>query len=533
MSSIDGYFKDFDDPAYQALNREINGLLGDLPFFYQVPPELFSTEIPPVDDAPFFDFRHELSKTSEENALGLRLYLIPPEANAHRASRYLAQAGLVKTGDILLSFRQGTIGTGEYQHIQLGLTHTGFALVNDGALYNIDTPLSYSGQLDHDHYTEDQLMLHVLRPSISDVERRNLQQWGELIFKNRGTLGGKIAFASDYGAPKSARGHKKEVFNLGRLIASGGSRGDSTGMYCSEFVWHLLALRGCDISDNSVHRQFLEGDQRSFDGSLDPLFEPMPVLGSALLDPVSGTPGLTDGIGLILNSLELSPDQLDQLLDQAFAEWEPHFSGGRPPYAISSGHREQAAKFKPLYEPLKAYFRAVKLNPSTASQIKAGIDQQTQGQENYSPTAYLVQALLPETSRRRVISYVGTVSFPTLNQQAMIEQKFPQQLAHMHSMRPEILGGVPETAAVEYRDGFRGDRFFKQAQVKKLQCMLNHLGANLGEPDGLYGDGTVRAVRACLQASGIAGDGRSLSWTQWAALESRAGAPCSQYGSFT
>ncbi len=533
MSKIDGYYKDFDDPAYQALNKEINGLLGDLPFFYQVPPELFSSEIPAADDAPYFDFRHELSTTSDENALGLRLYILPPEASTQRSSGYLAKSGLIKTGDIILSFRQGTIGTGEYQHIQLGLTHTGMALVRDRAMYNLDSPLSYSGQLDYKHYTEDQLMLHVLRPHLTDEERANLQHWAELAYDKRSALGGKFSFASDYGAPKSTNGHEKEVFNLGRIIASKGAKGDSTSMYCSEFAWHLLALRGCDISDSSVRQKFVDGDSGAFAGQLEPLFAPMPVLGDALLDSVNGAPGLTDGIGLILNSLEVSPEKLDELLDHAFTEWDPHFSGGRPPYAISSGHREQAAKFEALWDPMKSYLRTVKKDPATASQIKAGLEAQTQGQENYSPTAYLVQALLPETSTKRVISYIGTLSFPTANQVSLIQQKFPQQQSHMLSMRPTTLGGVPDVAAVEYKDGYRGERFFKRDQVKKLQCMLNHQGHDVGTPDGLYGNGTTTAVRAYLAASNDDGDGRSVSWTQWAALESNAGDNCSQYGTFS
>ncbi len=533
MSKIDGYFKNFDDPAYQSMNGEINGLLGELPFFYQVPPELFSAEIPSADDAPYFDFRHALSKTSEENALGLRLYIFPPDANSHRSSRHLAESGLVKTGDILLSFRQGTIGTGEYQHIQLGLTHTGFALVRDGALYNLDSPLSYSGQLDHHHYEEDQLMLHVLRPNLTDEERDNLQHWAEMAYDNRSALGGRISFNSDYAAPKSIRGHEKEVFNLGRLIASKGARGESTSMYCSEFVWHLLALRQCDIGDASIRQQFIDGNASSFDGRLDPLFAPMPVLGTALLKPDTGTPGLSDGIGLILNSLEVSPQKVDELLERAFTEWDPHFSGGRPPYAISSGHQEQARKFEPLYDPLKAYFRAVKQEPAAAAQIKAGLDQQMQGQENYSPTAYLVQALLPETSSQRVITYIGTLSFPTPSQVSLIEQRFPQQHSHMLSMRPATLGAAPEVAALEYKDGYRGDRFFKQGQVKKLQCMLNHEGHQTGNPDGMYGNGTASALRAYLAANNQEGDGRLLSWTQWKALESQAGESCSQYGTFS
>ncbi|MCI5211681.1 MAG: hypothetical protein D3910_23530 [Candidatus Electrothrix sp. ATG2] len=196
MSRINGYYQDFNDPAYQALNSEINGLLGNLPYFYQVPPELFSSDIPSTEKAPFFDFRHSLAKTSRENSLGLRLYIIPPDVNTRRASQHFAQSGLVKTGDILLSFRQGTSGTGEYQHIQLGLTHSGMALVQDGALYNIDSPLSYTGQLDHKHYTEDQLMLHVLRPKLTDAERRNLQNWLELAYDSRKRLGNKITHSS-------------------------------------------------------------------------------------------------------------------------------------------------------------------------------------------------------------------------------------------------------------------------------------------------------------------------------------------------
>ena len=533
MSQIDGYYRDFDDPSYQALNREINGLLGDLPYFYQVPPELFQGSIPTVEAAPFFDFRHALSKTSAVNALGLRLYLLPPEASPHRISRHLAQSGLVQTGDVLLSFRQGTSGQGEYQHLQLGLTHTGFALVRDGALYNIDSPLSYSGQLDHAHYTEDQLMLHVLRPRLTDIERRNLQHWGELLYAQRGALADKIGFASDYGAPKSARGHEKQVSNLGRLILSGGRLGESTSFYCSEFVWHLLALRACDPSNAAVRSQFLDGRGQACRGRLDPLFPPMPVLGDVLLDPAQGAPGLSDGIGLILNSLEVTPAQLDELLDLAFSEWDPHFSGGRPPYQISSGHQEQAAKFAPLYGPLKSYFRAVKLDPAAAGQMKAMIDAQTSGQDNYSPTAFLVQALVPEGHAKRVLSYVGTLSFPTVIQQTLLEQRFPQQLAYMHGMRPASLGEAAALKALEHGDGLRGPRFGKRDHVKKLQCILNLGGAGLGEPDGLYGNATARAVRAYLASVGVSADGRSLTWPQWEALETRAAAGCAEHGDFS
>ncbi len=533
MSRIEGYYQDFNDAAYQSLNHEINGLLGDLPYFYQIPPELFSAEIPPAEKAPFFDFRHALSKTSRENALGLRLYLIPPDASSRRASQHLAQSGLVKTGDILLSFRQGTSGTGEYQHIQLGLTHSGIALVTNDALYNLDSPLSYSGQLDHEHYTEAQLMLHVLRPKLTPEERQNIQQWAELAYENINALGNKFTFNSDYGKPKSTQGHEKEVFNLGQIIVTRGSSGHRTSMYCSEFAWHLLALRRCDLSDASVLRQFEEGNQASFSGDLSPLFDPMPVLGTALLEPDTGTPGLSDGIGLILNSLEITAEQTDQLVAQAFTEWDPHFSGGRPPYSISSGHRAQAQKFEPLYEALKAYFRAVKLAPASAREIKTELDQHLQGQENYSPTAYLVQALLPESSSRRVISYVGTISFPTTNQISVIEQKFPSQLSHMLSMRPQTLGRVPELSAVEYKDGYRGDRFFKRHQVKKLQCMLNQRGHDAGDADGLYGNKTTGAVKQYLAAHNLDGDGRSLSWPQWRTLESAAGDTCNEFGSFS
>ncbi|XCN71723.1 MAG: peptidoglycan-binding domain-containing protein [Candidatus Electrothrix aestuarii] len=530
MSRINGYYQNFNDPAYQTLNREINGLLGDLPFFYQVPPELFSSDIPSTEKAPFFDFRHELSKTSQENALGLRLYIIPPEINPRRASQHLAQSGLIKTGDILLSFRQGTTGTGEYQHIQLGLTHSGLALVKDGALYNVDSPLSFCSQLDHEHYTEDQLMLHVLRPHLSDAERGNLQHWLELAYNNKTKLSSRIGFNSDYGKPKSAHGHKKEVFNLGKLLVSHGTKGHDTAMYCSEFVWHVLALRGCDPTDATIREQFMNGTHDTFPGQLTPLFDPMPVLGNVLLEPKTGAPGLSDGIGLVLNSLEIGAEQVDTLLNKAFSEWEPHFSGGRPPYSISSGHREQARKFEPLYDPLKAYFRAAKLAPATAAQIKAQLDQQLQGQDNYSPTAYLVQALLPETSTRRVLSYVGTVSFPTSQQISLIEKKFPEQLRHMLSMRPETLSKIADRPALEYKDGFRGERFFKRPQVKKLQCMLNHLGYNTGDIDGLYGNKTTLAVRKCLNENSMEGDGRSLSQSQWAALEKLAGSACNEYG---
>lgn len=167
-----------------------------------------------------------------------------------------------------------------------------------------------------------------------------------------------------------------------------------------------------------------------------------------------------------------------------------------------------------------------------ADQIKAKLDQRLRRQENYSPTAYMAQALVPETSSRRIISYVGTVSFPTTKQVSLIEQKFPEQLRHMLSMRPETLSQAPELPAVEYKDGFRGDRFFKRQQVKKLQCMLSYLGYGVGDIDGLYGSKTTIAVRQCLADNNMEGNGHSVSQAQWKTLEGLTGTQCSKYGNF-
>jgi hypothetical protein len=100
---------------------------------------------------------------------------------------------------------------------------------------------------------------------------------------------------------------------------------------------------------------------------------------------------------------------------------------------------------------------------------------------------------------------------------------------------------VIERQAVEYGDGFFGKRACKSRQVKKLQCMLNHLGYCTEGVDGQYGDETVKAVRKYLTDYShiIANrdgrtDGRSLSWPQWKELEleNQAGSQCSKYGTF-
>jgi hypothetical protein len=98
-----------------------------------------------------------------------------------------------------------------------------------------------------------------------------------------------------------------------------------------------------------------------------------------------------------------------------------------------------------------------------------------------------------------------------------------------------------ERQALEYGDGFLGRRACKSRQVKKLQCMLNHLGYCTGGVDGQYGDETVKAVRQYFANYShiIANregqtDGRSLSWPQWRELEleNQAGSQCSKYGTF-
>ena len=103
---------------------------------------------------------------SGQSDLGLRLVVASSQDSRESVSNKLAESGLVKTGDIILTARPALAGTIPYIHVQLGITHAGMALVKkdkDGKNYviNVDMPLNEEmlgegrmSKFTSTHYTE-------------------------------------------------------------------------------------------------------------------------------------------------------------------------------------------------------------------------------------------------------------------------------------------------------------------------------------------------------------------------------------------
>jgi hypothetical protein len=104
--------------------------------------------------------------------------------------------------------------------------------------------MSYSSFLDSPHQYGDLEAFHILRPTLTEVEKSNLKQWAKLAMSHPD----RFAFFSDYSKPMYKRGLPgvdrpiDQIRLLAKVIKNGGP---TFHCYCSEFVWSFLGLRKC------------------------------------------------------------------------------------------------------------------------------------------------------------------------------------------------------------------------------------------------------------------------------------------------
>ena len=371
----------------------------DIPVFYALPESAFAPlpkELPTAD--LLIDFKHPASKAAP-HPLGFRIY--SHKQDGSRASS-LAESGFIQTGDVILSFRPEWGGGGPYPNIQMGVSHAGVAVVNNGVLYNIDMPLTpeYMGQLNSPHY-QDTKVLHVIRPrGLTDRQKANLVAWaGKLASRAPKIYPRYLAFNQDYTSPNYRPGQPlKFVQQLGRL-ALGDSDGIALKMYCSEFAWSLLSLRDCDPNQPSA---FKKGEVPA---CIHPIFTPLPMVGSSISTSSAATrsPGLADGPLLTINAMGLPTKERDPLLDSVFRT-DPN-SNGR----MSPGHRSIAEQMQPLFVKFLSVYHGIFTEDPDYLAIRAKFN--TDLKDNYSPTSFLIQTLLPGTSPARTMDYVGTITY--------------------------------------------------------------------------------------------------------------------------
>jgi hypothetical protein len=172
-------------------------------------------------------------------------------------------------------------------------------------------------------------------------------------------------------------------------------------MDCAEFVWSLLSLRDCDPAKSEA----------DFKGSRVPAcikepMSPMKATGNVLPSHGRSTySGLADGPLLVIDQLDLPDDLRKPLLESIFVENPAGLA------KMSIGHREVAQQMQPRFANLKSYYIGMTgrmWQNWRARLIGTGFNWAGIA-ENYSPTSYLVNTLLPANNNNRTMDYVATV----------------------------------------------------------------------------------------------------------------------------
>lgn len=302
----------------------------------------------------------------------------------------LANSGLVKTGDILLSFRPLWDNTLAYAHMQLGVSHSGMAyIVSDFSgkfVMTLESPMSYSSPLNYSEHYSDLDAIHIIRPTLNAGQIANLEKWARLASAKQE----KFEFYSDYGTPMYRRGITgvstpvDEGRLLGEILLGRDPRNFAS--YCSEFVWAMLSLRDC--SPDAFGSACVRAPFSTASGMM-----------TGMIPQLTGDSGLAQGPE---TSLKVSgvpaPERQATLTDRVFVDALTNESqlAGR----MSSGHIAVAKANRPAILAIKGYYGAGEPAP-VASAINAGIS------DNVSPTSFLIRS----NAGLDGFQYVGTVIF--------------------------------------------------------------------------------------------------------------------------
>jgi hypothetical protein len=385
-----------------ALNDRLHKKMG-IPVFFTVPPSARAPLKPAVDTGDtLLDYKHPNGRSGD---LGLRLFITKRAGMAQR----LARSGLIETGDLLLTFRPEWGGGGPYPNIQMGISHTGIAYPKDGQVRNIDNPLdeeyhgpNFVSNLVGGHYGTLNY-IHIIRPrNLDDAQRANLLAWIDRFKTNARRIYPKqIEFNSDYNAPKYEDG-KPPAFirHVGRTALGQPVEGPPLSMYCSEFVWSVMALRQCDPAKTAS-----DFSGTSMPSCINTVMTPMSAIGSIVTRQSRNSyAGLVDGPLMVIDALKAPRRDRLALVDQIFTENPASVR------KMSEGHREIAKQLSPTIAPLKRYYENATGN--AVQRVAVGTFTATATRnipDNYSPTSFLINTLMPADNTHRTMDYVMTV----------------------------------------------------------------------------------------------------------------------------
>lgn len=389
----------FDEKSNAEITKRLK-----IPVYFAVPATA-RAKLPSIETTDrLIDFKHP-DGLKAQGEVGLRVAVTKRYGMAAR----LAKSGLVQTGDILLTVRPEWGGAGAYPNIQMGVSHTGLAYVKDGVVYNIDNPLDqeylgpgFRSDLNSAHYNTLN-MLHIIRPrNLTEQQKANIVAWASRMKTNAPRIyPGKLSFNTDYNAPKYQSGKPitfvKHLGSAGLLQNPTGN----VGMFCSEFVWSLLALRDCDPAKTAD-----DFKGTSVPSCVRQVMEPMAVTGDYVGRKWrSSNVGLADGPLVVVDAMKLPEADREKLIHSIFVDNPAGLS------RMSVGHRKVATDMKPKFAPLEKYYIGALggfWGPSIeARMISHGFNKAVP--DNYSPTSYLINTMLPSNNKHRVMDYVATL----------------------------------------------------------------------------------------------------------------------------
>jgi len=375
-----------------------------IPVFFTVP-DTARVELPTSINTTdkLIDFDHPDAKGAK---YGLRIVVTQRSGFGQR----MAKSGLIQTGDILLSFRPEWAGGGAYPNIQMGVSHAGTAFTRNGEIRHVDNPLNaefngsgLKGSFDSSDYRELKF-IHVIRPrDLTKAQRANIDQWAARFLDNAGKIyPQEIEFNSDYNAPKYPS--DKSLTFVKRVGAAGLlQHPPKQALFCSEFAWSLLALRNCDPT--STADAFKASRVPS---CISPVMTPLSATGDyPRRQGHNDTIGLADGPLAVIKGLKLPKVETEQMVAQVFTE-DPAVLK-----KMSSGHQQLAKTLSPEFGKLRSYYDAVASGGITGTVV--GSIKETlinlSVPDNYSPTSYLINTMLPVRDKHRQMDYVATIMF--------------------------------------------------------------------------------------------------------------------------
>jgi hypothetical protein len=435
------------EEAEEGAGDAVSGVPGkaviDVPFYFGVPEDALSEMTSGERNHPFSTGWSQASDEATGTraflpSVGLRTITVNDSAASDAAKaatrqkvgEALGKAGVIQTGDIILSFRPELARTIPYAHIQMGTTHAGIARVDGTTARSVDQPLDNEHNSKGKSFQAKHYMglnaFHIIRPrNLTDTQRRNIDGWLQLA-ERLIQQPGRPGFNPSYLTPALAALAKtpsspatSEVGGLSTAIGKGLITGSFRGLpdmdpkeggaqqlFCSEFAYHILALANCTPAQ-------VEAAEGVAECATVP-FEPENIVGR------NGPGGLGEGPLLNIQAGGMSPDAAKIVFSSPNAGSAALSQGHRDANrmltapALPTGRMDENGKeiFFPVGEggivKLLEGFYPTAIGGARSMAPKLG-EVNAFLPANYSPTVFLIETQKPRATRK--FDYVATVVF--------------------------------------------------------------------------------------------------------------------------